>query len=556
MTFQATPTAAALRSDAERLKATHLRTLLADPKRCQRFISKVKLANNEFVLDMTRAKVDGAAMDKLLAFAEERKLSASVAAMFNGDKINGTEGRQVLHAKLRDPQAAGEFAAVVETRDKIFAFAEKVRSGEWKGVTGKPLRSVVAIGIGGSYLGPEFAYEALSTHHEAARNAEGRTLRFLANIDPVDVKRALRGLDAEETLVIVISKTFTTAETMLNAKTVVEWLKKELKDKPDAVAKHVAAVSTNLKATGEFGIDPANVFGFWEWVGGRFSVCSAVGLVPLALHFGGKVVQGFLDGAHEMDKHFQSAPLAANLPMLMGLVSVWNYSFLKLPSVAVLPYSQALLRFTAHIQQLTMESNGKRVTVDGAELPEPCGETFFGEPGTNGQHSFYQLLHQGSVIPAEFIGFIKSQNPIHVADEAVSNHDELMSNFFAQPDALAFGKTRAECVADKVPTELLAHKTFPGDRPSLMLMMRECDAFHLGALLALYEHRTAVEGFLWGVNSFDQWGVELGKVLAKNVRGVLADPKAKSSPDAVVDERGAAMSNGTRVLLKEYLKQR
>jgi len=400
-----------------------------------------------------------------------------------------------------------------------------VRSGEWKGHTGKPLTDVLAIGIGGSYLGVEFVNEALRTWAPAATAAAGRRLRFLANVDPIDVKRALDGLSAETTLVLVISKTFTTAETMLNAKTVKDWLIREL-GTPDCVAKHVAACSTALDKTAAFGIDSANVFGFWDWVGGRFSVCSAVGVLPLTLQYGFENVEQFLQGAHDMDVHFQTAPLRENLPTLMGLLTLWNCTFLGYEGYAVLPYCQALVRFVAHIQQLDMESNGKRVQMDGATCPVATGAIYFGEPGTNGQHSFYQLMHQGRVIPADFIGFMTSQNPVHLEGEAASNHDELMSNYFAQPDALALGKTAEELRAEGVPETLIAHKTFPGDRPSLSLLFPVCDAYNLGQLLALYEHRTAVQGWVWDINSFDQWGVELGKVLAKEVRTYLSAARA------------------------------
>merc|ERR1719183_1761798 len=355
------------------------------------------------------------------------------------------------------------------------SFSDKVRSGEWKGFTGKPLTDVLAIGIGGSYLGVEFVNEALRTDPEAEKACKGRRLKFLANVDPIDVKRALEGLSAETTLVLVVSKTFTTAETMLNAKTIKEWLIKEL-GSPDCVAKHVVACSTALEKTAAFGIDSANVFGFWDWVGGRFSCWSAVGVLALSLQYGFSIVQKFLEGGHAMDEHFLKAPDTENLPLLMGLLEVWNVSCLGYEGCTILPYCQALVRFVPHIQQLDMESNGKRVTMAGAEVPVGTGAIYFGEPGTNGQHSFYQLMHQGRVIPAEFIGFAKSQNPVELPGEAVSNHDELMSNFFAQPDALALGKTADQLKAEGVPENLVSHKTFPGDRPSLSLLLSSCSA--------------------------------------------------------------------------------
>ncbi|CAJ1406813.1 unnamed protein product [Effrenium voratum] len=420
------------------------------------------------------------------------------------------------------------------------AFSEKVRSGGFVGYTGKPLTDVLCIGIGGSYLAVEFVHEALRTDPTGAASSKGRQLRFLANVDPIDVKRALAGLKAETTLVIVISKTFTTAETMLNARTVKSWLVKELGSE-QAIAKHVAACSTalatgiqrveTLDKTKAFGIDSENVFGFWDWVGGRFSVCSAVGVVPLSLQYGFEVVQKFLSGARAMDVHFQTAPLEKNLPTILGLLAVWNASCLGYEGCAVLPYCQALVRFVAHIQQLDMESNGKRVQMDGKECTVPTGAIYFGEPGTNGQHSFYQLMHQGRVIPADFIGFKTSQNPISLDGEPVSNHDELMSNFFAQPDALALGKTAEELKASGLSGPGLRHKVFSGDRPSNSLLLPVCDPYNLGLLLSLYEHRTAVQGWVWNVNSFDQWGVELGKVLGVKVRKYLSAAR-KGEADA------------------------
>jgi len=429
--------------------------------------------------------------------------------------------------------------------DAMAAFSDKVRSGEWTGHTGKPLTDVICIGIGGSYLGIEFVFEALKTDPEAAAAAAGRRLRFLANVDPIDVKRGLEGLNAETTLVVVISKTFTTAETMLNAKTVKDWLVKELGTEA-CVAKHVVACSTALEKTKAFGIDPANVFPFWDWVGGRFSCWSAVGVLGLSLQYGFSIVNKFLEGGHAMDEHFQKAPPKENLPLIMGLLAVWNCSVLGHEGIAVLPYCQALVRFVAHIQQVDMESNGKRVKMHGSVVPMGTGAIYFGEPGTNGQHSFYQLMHQGRVIPAEFIGFATSQNPVMLPGEPVSNHDELMSNFFAQPDALALGKTAEELKADGVPEKLVSHKTFTGDRPSLSLLLGVCDARTLGKLLALYEHRTAVQGWLWGINSFDQWGVELGKVLAKEVRGYLSAARAGPADDS-------KFIGPTKALLKKYM---
>jgi len=541
-----------LLAHAAEIKTTHLRTLLADEAR-----NKAMTVQSEgLVLDFCREKADLNTMDKLFAIAEIVGIDGRRSDMFNGEHINKTEDRAVLHVALRAPRDAtfmnngkNVVPQVWSVLDAIKAFSEGVRSGDWKGHTGKPLTDVVAIGIGGSYLGVEFAFEAFKTDPEAASAAAGRHLRFLANVDPIDVRRALEGLSAETTLVIVISKTFTTAETMLNARTVRAWLVQEL-GSPDAVAKHFAACSTAIDKTTEFGIDPANVFSFWDWVGGRFSLCSAVGVLPLSLQYGFEIVNSFLQGAHDMDQHFLNAPPRENLPMIMGLLAVWNASCLGYEGCAVLPYCQALVRFVAHIQQLDMESSGKRVSMDGEAMPVNTGAIYFGEPGTNGQHSFYQLLHQGRVVASEFIAFKRSHRPVELPGEIVANHDELMSNFFAQPDALALGKTEEEVRASGVAERLVSHRTFPGDRPSLSLILPICNPYWVGQLLALYEHRTAVQGWLWNINSFDQWGVELGKVLATEVREYLSAARRASGAD-VPSER---FIPPTRRLLNEYLE--
>ncbi|CAK9025967.1 Glucose-6-phosphate isomerase [Durusdinium trenchii] len=518
----------ALKKSADALKSTHLRDLLKDEARCDAMMVEAE----GICLDYCRQKVTQECMTQLFDLAKAAGVEEKKKALFAGEKINQTEGRAVLHVALRAPpqevinvDGKNVVPEVHSVLDAIKAFSEKVRSGSFVGHTGKTLTDVLCIGIGGSYLGVEFVHEALRTDPAGAQAAQGRSLRFLANVDPIDVKRALTGLNAETTLVVVISKTFTTAETMLNARTVKDWLLKELKSEA-AIAKHVIACSTALDKTKAFGIDSDNVFGFWDWVGGRFSVCSAVGVVPLSLQYGFDVVKKFLDGARAMDLHFKDAPLDRNLPTLLGLLSVWNASCMGYEGCAVLPYCQALVRFVAHIQQLDMESNGKRVQMDGKECTIPTGAIYFGEPGTNGQHSFYQLMHQGRVIPADFIGFKVSQNPISLDGEPVSNHDELMSNFFAQPDALALGKTAEELKAEKVPENLVPHKVFTGDRPSNSLLLPICDPYNLGLLLSLYEHRTAVQGWVWNVNSFDQWGVELGKVLGVKVRKFLSTARS------------------------------
>ena len=547
MSIAATPAWNALAAHAAIIKDTHLRDLLQDGRRCAAMTAE----HDGVLLDFSRQNATEGTLSLLLDLAKEAKLSEKLKAMAKGEKINTTENRSVLHIALRADaktkiviDGVDQVAEVHKVLKQIKGFSDKVRSGKWKGATGKKLTDVVAIGIGGSYLGPEFVYEALKTDPVAAKAAKGRRLRFLANVDPIDVTRALDGLEPATTLVVVISKTFTTAETMLNAKTLRAWLVKKLGQK--AVAKHMVAVSTNLKDVEAFGIDPKNAFGFWDWVGGRYSVCSAVGVVPLALQYGFAVVERFLAGARSIDQHLLKAPLEKNLPVLMGLFGVWNSSFLGHHTRALLPYCQALLKLAPHIQQVDMESNGKRVALDGQTLPFAAGEIDFGEPGTNGQHSFYQLVHQGRTVPADFIGFTKSQQPVMIKGESVSNHDELMANFFAQPDALAMGKTAGQLRLEGVPESLIPHKEFPGNRPSNVLLLESLTAYTTGQLLALYEHRTAVQGFIWGINSFDQWGVELGKVLAKQVRTQLAATRGKKA-------KIVGFNPATTALLKRYL---
>ena len=408
-------------------------------------------------------------------------------------------------------------------------------AGEYKGVTGKPLTDGVSIGIGGRH---------------GACCVCARTLSFLANVDPEDVSRALKGKNPETTLVIVVSKTFTTAETMLNARTVRQWITESLG--PEAVRTHMVAVSTNLESVAAFGLDPENAFGFWDWVGGRYSVTSAVGLLPLALQYGYPLCERFLAGARSVDRHFASAPLKDNLPVLLGLLGVWNTTFLGCAASAILPYCQALSKLAPHIQQVSMESNGKGVALDGTPLNFEAGEIIFGEPGTNGQHSFYQLIHQGRLVPCEFVGAAVGQQAVYLDGEAVSNHDELMSNYFAQADALAYGKTAAELAAEGVPPALVPHKTFSGNRPSLSVLLPTVSAYQVGQILSLYEHKVAVQGFVWGINSFDQWGVELGKVLAGQVRATLSAVRKDRKPATeVLSARGFNYS--TQRLLGTYL---
>uniref|UniRef100_M4BUY2 Glucose-6-phosphate isomerase n=1 Tax=Hyaloperonospora arabidopsidis (strain Emoy2) TaxID=559515 RepID=M4BUY2_HYAAE len=526
-----------LEAHAAEIQATHLRDLLSNDARN----AAMRTHQEGIHLDFSRQNATPKTLNLLLDLAEAAEVTKKLQAMASGEHINSTEDRAVMHMALRAPKTCSLLVdghdvvpQVHQVLDNIRIFATNVRSGAFVGATGKPLKHVISVGIGGSYLGPEFVFEALRHEPVAKRAAAGRTLRFLANVDPVDVARATSGLDPEETLVVVVSKTFTTAETMLNARTLRKWIVDDLVAKgsseTEAVAKHMVAASSAVPLVQDFGIDRDNIFGFWDWVGGRYSVTSAVGILPLALQYGYDVMEQFLAGAHAMDKHLLEAPLRSNLPVLMGLFGVWNSTFLGHSSRALLPYSQALLRFAAHIQQVDMESNGKRVSIEGVELPFQTGEVNFGEPGTNGQHSFYQLIHQGRVVPCDFLGFCESQNPVQLAGQPVSNHDELMSNFFAQPDALARGKSLEDLKAENVAEDLCNHKLFPGNRPSISLLFKKLDAYSAGQLLALYEHRTVVQGAIWGINSFDQWGVELGKVLAKQVRAQLSASRNENAP--------------------------
>ncbi|KAH9314554.1 hypothetical protein KI387_023181, partial [Taxus chinensis] len=530
------------------IQKTHLRHLMKDEARCESMTAEY----DGFTLDYSRQRATQETLEKLFKLAKAAHLKEKIDRMYNGEHINSTENRAVLHVALRaakDTVINCDGKNVVDdvwnVLDKINEFSERVRSGAWVGATGKPLKDVVSIGIGGSFLGPLFVHTALQTDPEAAKHAKGRQLRFLANVDPVDVARSINGLNPETTLVVVVSKTFTTAETMLNARTLRTWIVSALGT--DAVSKHMVAVSTNLKLVKEFGIDPQNAFAFWDWVGGRYSVCSAVGVFPLSLQYGFPIVSKFLEGARSIDHHFHAAPFQKNIPVLLGLLSVWNVSFLGYSARAILPYCQALEKFAPHIQQLSMESNGKGVSIDGVPLLFEAGEIDFGEPGTNGQHSFYQLIHQGRVIPCDFIGIIKSQQPVCLKGEVVNNHDELMSNFFAQPDALAYGKTPEELKNEKVADNLIAHKTFSGNRPSLSILLPSLTAYTVGQLLATYEHRIAVEGFIWGINSFDQWGVELGKSLASRVRTQLNLSRTQGKPVE-------GFNHSTTTLMNRYLK--
>jgi glucose-6-phosphate isomerase len=499
----------ALDAHFQQIRHVHLRKLFADdPKRGERFSQEAI----GIYLDYSKNRVTEETLRLLIQLAEESGLRQHIDAMFRGDKINVTENRAVLHTALRAPKDAviqvdgkNVVPEVHEVLDRMVAFADRVRSGEWKGFTGKRIRNVINIGIGGSDLGPVMAYEAL--RHYSQRDM---VFRFVSNVDGTDFAEATIDLDPEETLFIISSKTFTTLETMTNAQTAREWSLKKLGD-PKAVAKHFVAVSTNGAEVEKFGIDTANMFGFWDWVGGRYSMDSAIGLSTM-IAIGPDNFRKMLAGFHEMDEHFRNAPFEKNLPVLMGLLTVWYADFFGAQTVAVLPYDQYLKRFPAYLQQLTMESNGKSVTLSGARVNYQTGSIFWGEPGTNGQHSFYQLIHQGThLIPCDFIGFVKTLNPLG------DHHDLLMANLFAQGEALAFGKTPEQVKAEGTPDWLVPHRVFEGNRPSNTLLLERLTPEALGKLVALYEHSVFTQGVIWQINSFDQWGVELGKVLAKNI---------------------------------------
>ncbi|MFM8272921.1 MAG: glucose-6-phosphate isomerase [Gemmata sp.] len=527
---------AALQAHFQKVQKAHLRELFAaDPGRGTRLTAE---AAGVFV-DYSKNRVTDETLKLLFALANECDLKGRIEAMFGGEKINITEGRAVLHTALRAPKGATVAVdgkpvvpEVHEVLDAMAAFADKVRSGEWRGFTGARIKNVVSIGIGGSDLGPVMANEALRYYAQRDLN-----FRFLSNVDGTDFAETVRDLGPAETLFIVCSKTFTTQETMTNAESARNWSLATLKDKA-SVAKHFVAVSTNAAKVKEFGIDTANMFGFWDWVGGRYSMDSAVGLATM-LALGGAQFRELLSGFRAMDEHFRTAPFEKNLPAIMGLLSVWYGSFFGAETVAVLPYDQYLKRFPAYLQQLTMESNGKRVTLGGAEVDYQTGAVYWGEPGTNGQHSFYQLIHQGTkIIPCDFIAFCKSLNPVG------RHHDLLMANVFAQAEALAFGKTPEQVRADKVEEWLVPHKTFPGNRPSNVLLVEKLTPFALGTLVALYEHIVFTQGVVWDIGSFDQWGVELGKVLASKIAPEL---ESATEPDLKHD-------SSTNALIRRYRK--
>ena len=504
----------ALEAHYAEIRHLHLRALFAaDPRRGQRFNAEAE----GLFLDYSKHRINEETVQLLLRLAGECGLRERIDAMFRGEKINLTEDRAVLHVALRSPRGGeilvdGENVVpkVHETLDRMAAFARQVREGAWLGHTGKPVRNIVNIGIGGSDLGPVMAYEAL--RHYSRREL---TFRFVSNVDGTDFAEATRDLNPEETLFIVSSKTFTTLETMLNARTAREWSVKALGSER-AVARHFVAVSTNAAEVSRFGIDTANMFGFWDWVGGRYSMDSAIGLSTMVA-IGPEQFQSMLAGFHAIDEHFRTAPFERNLPVLLGLLAVWYNNFFGAQTVAVLPYDQYLKRFPAYLQQLIMESNGKHVTREGEPVHYQTSPIVWGEPGTNGQHSFYQLLHQGTkLVPCDLIGFCRSLNPLG------AHHDTLMANLFAQAEALAFGKTAEQVKAEGTPDWLAPHRTFEGNRPSSMILADRLTPETLGKLVALYEHSVFTQGTIWNIDSFDQWGVELGKVLANTIIPELA----------------------------------
>jgi glucose-6-phosphate isomerase len=535
----ARPSFKSLKAHFEKIREMHLRQLFADdPKRGER----MTLEAAGLFLDYSKNRVTDETLKLLLQLAAESGLRGRIDAMFRGEKINVTEGRAVLHVALRAPKGA---SIVVDGQnvvpnvhavlDKMTDFSNRVRSGAWKGHTGKRIRNVINIGIGGSDLGPVMAYEALKNYSERSM-----TFRFVANIDGTDFAEAVHDLDAAETLFIISSKTFTTLETMTNAQTARAWLLKQLGDDQKAVAKHFVAVSTNAQKVAQFGIDTANMFEFWDWVGGRYSMESAIGLSTM-IAIGPDNFRAMLAGSHEMDEHFRTAPFEKNLPVLLALLGIWYGEFFDAPTIAVLPYEQYLKRFPAYLQQLTMESNGKRVTIEGTEVNYQTGQIYWGEPGTNGQHSFYQLIHQGTrLIPCDFIAFTDTLNPIG------PHHDMLIANVFAQAEALAFGKTAQAVRAEGTADSLVPHRVFPGNRPSNIILAGRLTPSVLGKLVTLYEHLVFTQGVIWNIDSFDQWGVELGKVLAQRIVPELQQP---TEPPLQHD-------SSTNALIRRYRKHR
>ena len=527
----------ALQTHYKTVRELHLRNLFADdPKRGERMTAEAV----GLFLDYSKNRITGETLKLLIELAEESGLRSRIDAMFRGEKINTTEQRAVLHTALRAPKGASIVVDGVNVvpqvhavLDKMADFSNRVRGGDWKGHTGKRIRNVINIGIGGSDLGPVMAYEALKHYSERAI-----TFRFVSNIDGTDFAEAVRDLDPSETLFSVSSKTFTTLETMTNARSARAWSLDGLGGDERSVAKHFVAVSTNAAEVAKFGIDTANMFGFWDWVGGRYSMDSAIGLATM-LAIGPDNFRALLDGFHQMDEHFRTAPFESNLPVLMGLLAIWYNDFFGAQTVAVLPYEQYLKRFPAYLQQLTMESNGKHVTLDGTEVTYATGPIYWGEPGTNGQHSFYQLIHQGTrLIPCDFIAFGQPLNSLG------RHHDMLLANVLAQSEALAFGKTPEQVKAEGTPDWLVPHRVFEGNRPSNTILADRLTPEILGKLVALYEHSVFTQGAIWQINSFDQWGVELGKVLAQRI---IPELESKTDPALGHD-------SSTNSLIRRYRK--
>jgi glucose-6-phosphate isomerase len=510
-----------LRAHFEQIAELQLNQLFVDdPQRAQDF----SLEDQGLFLDYSKNRVTRQSLDLLVKLADEARLSSAIQDMFAGEKINKTESRAVLHTALRAPKSShieldgvDVVPQVHAALDKMAGFAEAIRSGLWQGFTGKPIRNVINIGIGGSDLGPSMACEALRAYSQRNLNVQ-----FVSNVDASDFAEAVQGLNADETLFIVCSKTFTTEETLTNARTARSWLLAQLVDE-DAVARHFVAVSTNTEEVQTFGIDPQNMFGFWDWVGGRYSLCSSVGLA-LMVSIGATHFRAMLGGFHAMDEHFRTAPLAQNMPVLMALLGIWYNNFFAAETHAILPYDNYLKHFPAYFQQGDMESNGKYIDKSGAEVAVQTGPIVWGQAGTNGQHAFYQLLHQGTkLVPADFIGFAQSHNP------TCDHHDKLMANFFAQTRALAFGKSSQTLADEGVDAALIPHRTFTGNRPTNTLMAEKLTPFVLGQLIALYEHKIFAQGVIWNVFSFDQWGVELGKILAVEILQQLQSDEASNA---------------------------
>ncbi|MGW4331584.1 glucose-6-phosphate isomerase [Rhodococcus koreensis] len=534
-----------LRDHHAQIQTVHLRELFEkDPARGQ----ELTVSAGDLYIDYSKHRIDRDTIGLLLELARSVDLEARRDAMFAGEHINTSEDRAVLHTALRLPVDAtlvvdGQdvVADVHDVLDRMGDFTDRVRSGEWRGATGERITTVVNIGIGGSDLGPVMVYRALRHYADA-----GISVRFISNVDPADLVRSLNGLDPATTLFIVASKTFSTLETLTNATAARRWLLSGLGLGNEAVAKHFVAVSTHADRVAEFGIDTANMFGFWDWVGGRYSVDSAIGLSVMAA-IGKERFAEFLAGFHAVDEHFRTAPPEENAPVLLGLIGLWYSNFFGAESRAVLPYSNDLVRFPAYLQQLTMESNGKSVRADGSPVPASTGEIFWGEPGTNGQHAFYQLLHQGTrLVPSDFIGFGEPTDDLPTADGTGSMHDLLMSNFFAQTKVLAFGKTAEEIAAEGTPEDLVPHKVMPGNRPSTTILAPKLTPSVIGQLIALYEHQVFVEGVVWGIDSFDQWGVELGKTQAVELQPVLT----------AAEEPAAQSDSSTDSLVRWYRRQR